>query len=82
MAEVKIYLDDELDERFRRLAMSVYGYGRGSISKAASDALAEWCRDHDAAKETPSHGPDATREAVNTMVEEGGPKASALQQGS
>lgn len=27
--------------------MSVYGYGRGSLSKAAEEALAGWCREHD-----------------------------------
>jgi len=82
LAEVKIYLDDELDQRFRRLAMNVYGYGRGSISKAASDALAKWCRDHEAATEPLSRGLDTTPEAVNTMVKEDGPKTSALHQDS
>ncbi len=82
MAEIKIYLDDQLDERFRGLAMNVYGYGRGSISKAASDALAKWCREHEGAKEALSHGPDATKEGITTMVKEGGPKASALGQDS
>jgi hypothetical protein len=43
MAELKIYLSKELNEKFRRIAMSLYGYGRGSISKAAEDALAKWC---------------------------------------
>jgi hypothetical protein len=43
MAELKIYLSKELNEKFRRIAMSIYGYGRGSISKAAEDALAKWC---------------------------------------
>jgi hypothetical protein len=43
MAELKIYLSKELNEKFRRIAMTIYGYGRGSISKAAEDALAKWC---------------------------------------
>jgi hypothetical protein len=43
MAELKIYLSKDLNEKFRRMAMSIYGYGRGSISKAAEDALAKWC---------------------------------------
>jgi len=43
MAELKIYLSDSLNEKFRRVAMSVYGYGRGSLSKAAGEAFAKWC---------------------------------------
>jgi hypothetical protein len=47
MVELKIYLSDNLNEQFRRTAMNVYGYGRGSLSKAAEEALAEWCSAHD-----------------------------------
>ncbi len=27
--------------------MTIYGYGRGSISKAAEEALAKWCNGHE-----------------------------------
>ncbi len=47
MAELKVYLSDSLNEKFRRVAMSIYGYGRGSISKAAEAALTEWCVEHE-----------------------------------
>jgi hypothetical protein len=47
MAELKIYLSDGLNEKFRRIAMSVYGYGRGSLSKAAEEAFTKWCSEHD-----------------------------------
>ena len=50
MAELKVYLSEDLDRRFRMLAMSVYGYGRGSLSEAAVDALTKWCEGHDARK--------------------------------
>lgn len=42
MAETKIYIPDELDRRVREYAMKRFGYGRGSISKAAEEALARW----------------------------------------
>ena len=29
------------------LAMSIYGFGRGSLSEAAVQALTDWCRDHE-----------------------------------
>ncbi len=47
MSELKIHLPDQLDERFRKTAMRVHGYGRGSISKAAVEALTKWCNDHE-----------------------------------
>jgi len=47
MAELKVYLSDALNERFRRIAMSVYGYGRGSLSKAAEEAFTRWCSEHE-----------------------------------
>src|SRR5215471_19799314 len=47
MAELKIYLSKDLNEKFRRIAMSVFGYGRGSISRAAEEALTKWCAGHD-----------------------------------
>ncbi len=50
MAELKVYLSEELDKRFRILAMNVYGYGRGSLSEAAVDALTKWCEGHEASK--------------------------------
>ena len=47
MAELKIYLSDSLNEKFRRIAMSVHGYGRGSLSKAAEEAFTKWCLEHE-----------------------------------
>ena len=46
MAELKIYLPNDLNSRFRKIAMSVFGYGRGSLSKAAQEALEKWCAGH------------------------------------
>ena len=40
---MKIYLPEGLDQEFRKAAMNAYGYGRGSISKAATEAISEWC---------------------------------------
>lgn len=50
MVELKIYLTEGLNERFRRIAMTVYGYGRGSLSKAAEEAFEKWCTEHDGQK--------------------------------
>jgi len=50
VAELKVYLSEELDKRFRKLAMSVFGYRRGSLSEAAVDALTRWCKEHEASK--------------------------------
>lgn len=48
MAELKVYLSEDLDKKFRMLAMSIYGFGRGSLSEAAVQALTDWCKKHEA----------------------------------
>ena len=35
-------MDEELERRFRKLAMEVYGYGRGSLSRAIEEAIRMW----------------------------------------
>jgi hypothetical protein len=74
MKEVKVYLSVELDVRFRKAAMENYGYGRGSLSKAAQEALLEWCRGHEKASpvEEPSRAPsgNATQKEKDVEKEE------------
>jgi len=43
----KIYLPEELEKRLRKTAMEVYGYGRGSISKAGAAAIERWVHEHE-----------------------------------
>ncbi len=45
--ELKVYLPEDLDTRFRKAAMSSFGYGRGSLSKAAAEALDKWCSERE-----------------------------------
>lgn len=40
--ETKIYVSDDIGEKWKELAMKRFGYGRGSISKAAEEALYFW----------------------------------------
>lgn len=42
MGSLKVTIDDEAEERFRRAAMKKFGYGKGALSKAAEAALDEW----------------------------------------
>lgn len=42
MGGVKVYIADDVEKRFRRLAMNIHGFGKGSISKAAEEALVRW----------------------------------------
>jgi len=42
VAGIKVYVRDDVEEKFRRLAMSVYDYGKVSISKAAVEAFSLW----------------------------------------
>ncbi len=50
MAETKIYIDDVIDRKLREEAMSRFGYGRGSISKAVEEAIVQWLRQSDIVK--------------------------------
>ena len=47
MRGLKVYVDEVLEKRFRKVAMEVYGYGRGSISKAVEDAMRRWLLEHE-----------------------------------
>ncbi|MBI2144024.1 hypothetical protein HYU17_02630 [Candidatus Woesearchaeota archaeon] len=42
MGEVKVRLSDETEGAFRKSAMETFGYGRGSLSSAAEEAVKEW----------------------------------------
>jgi hypothetical protein len=42
MADLKVYIPDDLEQQFKKASMETYGYGRGSISKAATEALQKW----------------------------------------
>jgi hypothetical protein len=72
MAELKVYLPEELDKRFRMLAMSVYGYRRGSLSEAAVEAFTKWCEEHGARKtdQQPKDEPSRSNSDPATRAEE------------
>ncbi len=40
--ELKVQVDGEIERKFRELAMRRFGYGKGSLSKAAEEAFAMW----------------------------------------
>ncbi|HZD12891.1 MAG TPA: hypothetical protein VE177_05160 [Candidatus Binatus sp.] len=70
MSELKIYLPDDLDARFRKFAMEAFGYGRGSLSKAAVEAISKWCLERSSAtrqsvENVPS--PEATAREVHNV---------------
>ena len=73
MVELKVYLSDALNERFRRLAMTVYGYGRGSLSKAAEEAFANWCTERDKASQKAN-----TSSSARTVNEQVAPATSGI----
>jgi len=72
MAELKVYLSGELDKRFRKLAMEIYGYGRGSLSEAAVDALTKWCEEHEGGKldQLPKEAPSPSNSDPVARAEE------------
>ena len=42
MGEIRGIVATETEEKFRRLAMRRFGYGKGSLSKALEAALRQW----------------------------------------
>lgn len=42
MGSIKVYVSDEVEKRFRMLAMKLYGYGKGALSIAAEKAFNRW----------------------------------------
>ena len=42
MGEMKIKLPDSIEDAFRKVAMKRFGYQKGSMSEAASEAIGEW----------------------------------------
>jgi len=42
MGSIKVYVSDVVEKKFRKLAMELYGYGRGALSTAAEKAFSEW----------------------------------------
>ncbi|MGQ9552329.1 MAG: hypothetical protein ACUVUE_07880 [Candidatus Bathycorpusculaceae bacterium] len=42
MGEIRGVVKEELEQRFRALAMKKFGYGKGSISKALEEAMHCW----------------------------------------
>lgn len=80
MPELKIHLPDELAKRFRKTAMAVHGYGRGSISKAAVEALAKWCTDHDTPSSPPVQVGNDEAPTRSTPPEKKSPRANLVEQ--
>ena len=63
MADLKVYISDELEEEFKKASMEAYGYGRGSISKAAAEAIQKWT----AERERISHEYSAPKDPVKAI---------------
>jgi hypothetical protein len=42
MGELKIVLPEDIEKKFRRLAMARYGYQKGAMSRAAQEAIQSW----------------------------------------
>ncbi len=68
---MKIYISEDLDGRFRRIAMNVFGYGRGSLSKAAEQAIEKWCSEQDQTKRASDSGVQVAEKKPSEGVESG-----------
>ncbi len=46
MKGIKVYIDPDIEAEFRKTAMKVFGYGKGSLSKAAEAAFRKWIQEY------------------------------------
>ena len=46
MKGIKVYIDPKVEKEFRKNAMKVFGYGKGSLSKAAEQAFKKWIQEY------------------------------------
>jgi len=46
MGEIRGVVSEEVEDKFRKLAMKKFGYGKGSLSKALEEALRHWIEGH------------------------------------
>jgi hypothetical protein len=42
MGEIRGVIPKAIEQKFRKLAMRKFGYGKGSLSKALEEALRRW----------------------------------------
>lgn len=42
MGQLKVIIPDKIEQAFRRAAMRRFGYQRGSMSEAATEAMHQW----------------------------------------
>lgn len=46
---IEVEIPQEIEKKFRKLAMRVFGCGKGSLNKAAEEAFASWMASVDSA---------------------------------
>lgn len=79
MGEVKIYLPDELKREFKKRSMETFGYGRGSISKAAAQAIQRWTSEKELIRREYSQGPDDSVHILRGMLKRAKESSVELQ---
>ncbi|HLD48834.1 MAG TPA: hypothetical protein VJB11_00560 [archaeon] len=42
---LRLEIDENLEKKFREMAMKEFGYGKGSIRKASESAISKWVSD-------------------------------------
>ncbi len=69
MKGIKVYIDPRIEEEFRKTAMKVFGYGKGSLSKAAEQAFKKWIQEYSSDLETINIPEDPIREIRGQLAE-------------
>lgn len=67
MVDIKIHIPEELNKKFREVAMKKYGYTKGSLSIAAQRALEKWTYDQVIREKVKDIAKRTTKDAVDEI---------------
>lgn len=65
---IKVELDEDLERRFRELAMKKFGYAKGSIKKATESAIRQWTANEFGLKAGSGQRQQGTKSGADLLV--------------
>ena len=76
MESLKVQIDEKLAKKFREVAMKIFGYSKGSLSKAAEASIRNWI---DGIEELEEHSPEDSVDAIDGLLKDVRIDSVALQ---
>lgn len=67
MESLKVQIDERLAKKFREIAMKIFGYSKGSLSKAAEASIRNWI---DGVEELEEHSSEDPVDAIDGLLKD------------